>query len=200
MLHIAITGIMGSGKSFVSRIFHDLGIPLYLSDIAGKRLMQEDESVVQSIKALLGKEAYSADGKINSKWISEKVFNDFHLLRLLNNIVHPAVKNDFETWHQKQRGIYTLQESALTFESGHYLVADFVIVVRAPVDLCFERVAKRDQISRPQFEERIKYQWSQEEKIKYADFVINNDQKKLLLPQIQHIHREIHQLAKTIRI
>ena|SRR5665213_1208387 len=146
MLRIGITGGIGSGKSTVSNIFSVLGIPVYDSDSASKRLMEEDTELKKKIIQSFGEESYSK-GNLNRKYLSEQVFTDQKKIELLNSIVHPATIKDAEEWMIKQKAPYTIKEAALIFESGSNKLLDLVIGVSSPLPLRIERTIQRGNIS-----------------------------------------------------
>ena len=104
MLHVGITGGIGSGKTTVCKIFEILGIPVYYADERAKWLMEHQKPLVEGILALLGQEAYTGEGKLNRAWISGKVFGNPELLNRLNALVHPAVAQDGLDWQSRQTG------------------------------------------------------------------------------------------------
>ena len=189
MLRIGLTGGIGSGKSTVAHIFSILNINIYDSDARAKMLML-NQPVKSQIIDLLGQESYSERG-INRKWIAKQVFADKKLLQQLNDVVHPAVHEDFIQWCSAQTGAYVIQESALTFETGNYLHMDTVITVNAPEEIRIERVMQRDGVLREQVEKRMESQWLQSEKLRYAEFVIENDGKSALIPQVLNLHARL---------
>ncbi|MBK8623916.1 MAG: dephospho-CoA kinase [Saprospiraceae bacterium] len=198
MLKIGITGGMGSGKTTVCRIFESLDIPVYYADIRAKLLMVSDKKVKSDIKSLLTDESYFKNGKPNRPFIAERVFADAGLLQKLNGIIHPAVHHDFDQFcikHQHSSD-YVLNEAALLVENGSYKRFDKIIVVTCPEEIRIQRVIKRDRVSREQVVNRLKNQLPEAEKIKVADFIIDNSGEKSLIPQIVDIHRELTQRKK----
>jgi dephospho-CoA kinase len=195
ILKVGITGGIGSGKTTVCRIFESLGIPVYYADDRAKQLMVEDEVLRGQIQNLFGAEAYLPDGNLNRQYIASQAFSQPHLLQRLNALVHPAVAKDSLAWHEQQSGVpYTLKEAALLYESGSDQSLDKIITVTAPEALRIQRVMQRDGSDEAAVRARIDKQMPEEEKVKRADYVIYNDGKQLLLPQIQRIHQALIQL------
>lgn len=191
-LQIGITGGIGSGKTTICRIFETIGIPVYYADVEAKRLMVTDKTLINAIKSLLGDESYLPDGTLNRTYVASQVFGNAKLLEGLNALVHPAVHQDADRWHHQQKDVpYTLKEAALIFESGNHLSLDAVITVFADRETRIQRVLKRDKTSREAIAARIDAQLSDEEKVRMADFVITNDGKQLLIPQVKSIHQQL---------
>lgn len=194
ILKIGITGGIGSGKTTACRIFETLGVPVYYADDRAKALMVESPDLIKNIKNLFGEEAYLLDGTLNRQHVADIAFHNPLKLKELNALVHPAVWLDGEQWHKAQTAApYTLKEAALLFESGGNRFLDKIITVVAPIETRIERVLLRGggTLNRADIEARIAKQLPDEEKIKQSDFVIWNDGKQALIPQVLAIHKEI---------
>lgn len=194
MLKIGITGGIGSGKTTVCKIIEHLGIPIYYADDAAKWLMQHDEKLVTALKKTFGNEIYNDQNQLQRQVLAAKVFNNRAELTKLEHLVHPAVYLHGQAWIQKQENTqvpYILKEAALLFESGSYQTLDKIITVFAPEALRIQRVQARDQSSVEAIKARIDKQMPEAKKLKLADFVIHNDGKQLLIPQILTIHRTL---------
>lgn len=196
MLQIGITGGIGSGKTTVCKIFEVLGIPVYYADIRAKWLMENNAALCTGIKDLLGREAYTPEGRLNRGLIASRVLVNPDLLEKLNGLVHPAVALDGLAWQEEQKNVpYTLKEAALLFESGSYRLLDKIIVVTAPVEVRIARVMERDKASRETVQGWIARQMDEAEKVALADFVIQNDGKHLLIPQVMTVHHTLQELS-----
>lgn len=195
-MQIGITGGIGSGKSLVCRIFHALGVPVYDADSRAKAVMTTDGILVSHIKKEFGVLSYREDGSVDREYLAKEVFNNTERLKLLNNLVHPRVAKDFEQWVSGQKSNYILKEAALLFETKSYTTLDKVIVVFAPEELRIKRVLNRDpHRTKEQIREIIQNQLQEEEKLKLADFVIMNDETKLVIPQVLELHRSFLEMA-----
>lgn len=190
MLSIGLTGGIGSGKSVVAKIFAGLGIPVLDADALAKRIMLEDPNVKASIIQSFGKDAYQ-NNQLNRAYIADIVFKDPFQLQVLNSIVHPATIAAGIEWTKNQHAPYTIKEAALFFESGSAEGMDKIIGVYAPDALRIQRVMQRDKISRVEVLNRMNHQISQSIKMKLCDYVVINDELKLLIPQILKIHEEL---------
>ena len=111
--------------------------------------------------------------------------------------MHPAVFRSFNTWAENQLDQpYILKEAAIIFESGAEKYLDFVVTISAPEELRIMRTMERDQVDRVKVLNRISNQWNDEQRIRKSDFVIANDEKTLLLPQIITIHKTLIEKSK----
>lgn len=170
---IGLTGGIGSGKTTVAKEFASYGVPVYITDLEAKKLM-DSQFVLEQIKNEFGNEVFENEILVRSK-LSEIVFNNSEKLAKLNKIVHPAVKLHFKQWLlDHQEFPFVIYESAILFESGSYKECDFLITVVAPLEMRIERVIARDNTTREKVLERIKNQWNDEDKSSKSNFIINN--------------------------
>jgi dephospho-CoA kinase len=189
MLKIGITGNIGSGKTTVSKIFELLGVPVFYADTVAKDIMTADPVLVSGIKAAFGNEAYLPDGSLNRKYIANIVFNHDAELAKLNALTHPAVFRAFDAWVSGiKTAPYVLKEAALMFESTSYKMCDYTVLVAAPFESRLARVIKRDNITREQVEAREAKQFTEDKKRQLADYIIENDESQLLIPQVLALH------------
>lgn len=189
MLKVGITGGIGSGKSVVAKIFSTLGIPVYESDQRAKWLIEYNKDIVSEIREFLGNEAYNEDGKYDKVFVSKAVFQNEELLRKLNQIVHPRVRQDFEDWVLLQNAPFVLKEAAIMSRNAGL---DKIIVVHSPKDLRIKRLLKRDtHRNLSEIEKVISNQKTEKEFLEMADFVINNDDKELLIPQVIEVYKKL---------
>ncbi|NNJ88894.1 MAG: dephospho-CoA kinase [Eudoraea sp.] len=190
MKRVGLTGGIGSGKTTVAGMFRDLGVAVYNSDVEAKRLMNEDLGIRIAIKALFGEQAYK-NNTLNRPLLAEKAFNDNELLKALNHIVHPAVREDFRSWMKRQEGPYVIQEAAILFENGGYKDFDKMILVTAPKKVRIARIKQRDELTEKEILQRMQHQWSGKRKKELAQYVINNKNLEDTRSQVQKIHEQI---------
>jgi dephospho-CoA kinase len=187
MFCFAITGGIGSGKSYLVRLMEAFGIPAYIADIRAKELYKTDSLLLRRLIGLLGKDIIH-NGELRRDVMAAKIFSNQKLLSKVNDIVHPAVLRDFINWRSaKEKEGYgaIIFESAIFLESPlFHFIADKVIVVCAPEDVRIKRVIKRDNMPEELVRERIARQWSDERRKLMADFIIFADGKKAIMPQI----------------
>lgn len=189
MIKVGLTGGIGSGKSVVAKVFETLGIPVYYADDAAKKLMNTNEGLKKEIIKNFGEDSYT-NGELNRKYIASIVFNDKEKLDLLNSLTHPATIRDAEEWITRQSSLYIIKEAALLFESGANKNLDFVIGVDAPLPLRINRVINRDGITEEEIMKRIARQMNETEKLKLCDFIVTNNEKDLVIPQIIELHKK----------
>ena len=174
---IGITGGIGSGKTFISRMFNSSeAFVVFNSDLFAKQILVENSEVIDFVKNKIGEKSYK-DGIIQTKYISDVIFNDKTKLNELNKIVHPKVLHEFEKFKSSNLNKIIIIESAILFESGIYLQTNYNILVTAPIKERINRVVFRDKISKLDVVKRINSQWKDSKKIGLADFVINNIDK-----------------------
>jgi len=194
MLKVGLTGGIGSGKSTVAKVFEVLGIPVYYSDEASKRLMNTDNDLKHAILETFGPDTY-VDGKLNRAYLAAIVFSDKEKLSRLNALVHPATILDGERWMAQQKGPYAIKESSLLFEAGMQGQFDKIIGVSAPDPLRTKRVMERDGITAEEVRKRMRNQIQVSIKMLLCDVVILNDNLHPLIPQVlalDKMFRESH--------
>lgn len=190
MMVVGLTGGIGSGKTTIARMFQDLGIPVYISDIEAQKIIETDPVVKRRIIEEFGELAY-IDEKYNRRYIADIVFNDKHKLQKLNNIVHPALALHFQRWKDMQKSLYIIKEAAILFESGAYKQCDYIITVTAPEQERIRRVVERDQVTEKLVRERMRNQWTDEERIKLSDEVVDNINIQVSLLKVKEIHSKL---------
>jgi len=183
MNKIAITGGIGSGKSTVCKVLENYLFPVYYSDDRAKFLMNNNEQVINDIKAVFGNDIYS-NNKLNKKALASIIFNDKDSLKTINSIVHPAVIKDFNDWCLKQISNTVFFECAILFEANLESHFSKVLCVFADDNTRIDRVMKRENCSKESVEERLKNQLNQDYIISKSDFCIDNSKDSSLLSQI----------------
>ena len=196
---IGLTGGIGSGKTTVARMFESHGIPVYNSDERAKELMVESGELVNSIKSLLGEEAYSGN-ILNREYVAQRVFTDKEMLENLNNLVHPAVRGDFNKWAVAQEAPYVIQEAAILFENGAHEKFDQMILVTAPKLIRLKRIMQRDNESEDNILARMSHQWEDARKLPLANFVIENTDLEKTKTEVKKIHEKLSELSTSTGI
>ena len=187
---IGLTGGIGSGKSVVAKIFTTLGIPVFNADEAAKHIMQTSPEMKAKLIEQFGTSIYDASGLQKEK-LAAIVFNDPYQLQLLNAIVHPVTIQAAKDWAAKQTSPYVIKEAALIFESAAADGLFKVIGVTAPLSLRIQRVMQRDGVSKEQVEARMQHQISDTIKMRLCDYVIENNNQQMLIPQVLELDKAI---------
>lgn len=215
MLKLGITGGIGSGKSVVSRLFAQLGIPVFDSDKVAKILIDTDPEIRRELISVFGDDIYLPAGKgLDRKKVGSIVFQNKKALGTLNAITHPPVILAAKKWMDQQEktyeakksewlatknqnrhtviippALYVIKEAALLFESGTNKPLDFILGVYADRGTRVRRVIQRDGLSAEAVEARMAKQMDEEKKMNLCDGIIINDGQQLLWPQVLRWHR-----------
>ncbi|NBO61767.1 MAG: dephospho-CoA kinase [Flavobacteriia bacterium] len=184
MKRIGLTGGIGSGKSYIAGILEKMGYPVYYSDAQSKVLTDTHPLIREKLIARFGREIYTAQG-LNRKVLAELIFASEEHRLFVNELIHPLVRNNFEHWCSEQQSPIVFNEAAILFETGAYRQFDGTLLVVAPLELRIERVMQRDRCSKKEVEERMKSQWSDDQKIPLATAVITSNGKFPLVSQIE---------------
>jgi dephospho-CoA kinase len=188
MLKIGITGGIGAGKSTVAGIFKVLGVPVFDADATAKNILNTDSVLREQIADTFGSETYK-NGLLDKKYLATLVFNNPDQLAKLNALVHPATIAAADKWASRFADRpYIIKEAALLFEAGTYVGLDYIIGVTAPVELRIARVMARDQVSREEVLSRMQHQLDDTEKMQRCDFVIDNSDASLVIPEVLALH------------
>jgi dephospho-CoA kinase len=199
MIKIAITGGIGSGKSYVARLLQERGVPVYVADDESKRLTVSDALIRRLLIELLGPSVYQSDGSLNKPLLAQYLFSDPAHTRQVNAIIHPRVKQDFGEWAARQQAAVVGLESAILYEAGFADTVDAVVMVYAPTELRTERAMARDGASREQIERRMAAQMSDEEKRRRARYVVMNDGSQPLDAQLDALLGQLARDFPTLR-
>lgn len=195
MVKVGLTGGIGSGKTTVSNFLLEYGIPVYNSDSQGKKLMNTNLELINDIVNIFGESVYN-NGVLNTNLLSSIVFSDPEKIKQLNNLVHPKVAEDFNQWVGKNNNQPILiKEAAILIESGAYLNMDKIILVISKKSNRINRVSKRDNSDFESIEKRINFQLTDDEKIQYADYIIeNNSSLDDLKNEVLRVFNEINKV------
>ena len=190
MKKVGLTGGIGVGKTYVAKIFKQMGVPVFNADVEAKKCLVEDSKLMIAVQSVFGEHIYK-NRTLQKDELAKIVFNNKEVLSELNALVHPVVKQRFEDWCKKQTTAIVMKEAAILFESDAHIGLDAVICVSANEHLRITRVKKRDGCSVEEIKNRMNKQMPQAEKERLADFVIVNNEKQLLLPQLVKVLKEM---------
>lgn len=187
MKKIGLTGGIGSGKSFVGNILEKMGYPVYYSDQRAKKIMNTNPIIKEQLLKIFGSESFNEEG-LDREFLATKIFTNPELRKEINNLVHPIVRDDFQTWSEQHHDHKLLfNEAAILFETGAYKSFDAVILVCAPEDLKIERLLKRDGDNEEELRLKMKAQWTDDQKMALTPYSIINDGIRSIPNQIQQV-------------
>ena len=199
MRNIGMTGGIGSGKNQVADIFNQLGFYTIDSDISSRKVMEKGEAAYEKIVSFFGSDILDENDNILRKKLGDIVFSDKAKLKTLENIVHPAI---YEYEKKERSKIYgrddkavVITHAALIIESGSIDKYDALIVISCPDELQVERVMQRDNFSEEKARNIVAHQMPNEERLKYADFIIDNSSTlDDLYKEVKRVHNLITQI------
>jgi dephospho-CoA kinase len=187
---VGLTGGIGSGKTTIAKHINSLGIPVYIADDAAKKILLLPE-ILNALKLVFGETVFE-DGLLNKDKLSKIVFNNPEMLKQLNQIVHPAVKIDFDNWLTLNKNQpLVVKEAAILFESGGYKDCDVIITIVAPINERIQRVMARENTNSEAVLSRMNNQWTDEMRIEKSDYVIENKELIKACAQTEKILKNI---------
>ena len=184
MKSIGITGIIGSGKSMLSQVFRSMDVPVYDADTQAKQLMGSDLAIRNSLIDIFGEKTY-IKGTINKEYMKEIVFGNDENRKIVNSIVHPAVKQHFMLWRQQTDANIVAIESAIIFEAKIDDILDYIIFVDAPEQMLIKRICRRDNVSEETAINKIKIQRINSGRER-CDSIFVNDKDHSLIEQAEN--------------
>jgi dephospho-CoA kinase len=196
---IAVTGGIGSGQTTVCSFFQKWHCKVINADKKAHEVIQRNKKLQNELTKVFGKDIFGKDKKLNRQLLAERAFKDELHTRKLNQLVHPrmveVIVEEMEQARFSKRYPLVIIDAALVYEISIESMFDAVVVVNAPIKLRQQRVKERDGMSRKQFLERSEKQIPLEDKVKWTDFVIEND---CSLGELEKRTREIYE--KLIRL
>ena len=190
MIKVAITGGIGTGKTTISNMFSDKGVPVFNSDEIAKEIMNTNSLLKNEIVTAFGDKVYDKN-RLNKEYLSDAIFNNETLLKKINAIVHPYVADEFNSWIEEQDSKYIIYESAIIFENQAEDFFDKIICVTASEEDVISRVMKRNNFSVDKIKSIINKQLPNDAKIQKSDYVIENTNISKLSDKVLEIHNDI---------
>jgi len=191
MLQVGLTGGIGSGKTYIGKVFSTLGVPVFDADKAGKTLLDSDPDTIRKVKQLFGPQIYSPNS-LDRKKVADLVFRNKSKLDQLNAIIHPAVISKYKNWLRDYKDSpYIIMEAAILYESGANEYLDLIILVSAPQTIRIQRVVDRDGSTPEEIQSRMSHQIPEIDLINRSDYNLVNDGQRMVLPQVLDIHNHI---------
>ncbi|MGK0420622.1 MAG: dephospho-CoA kinase [Polaribacter sp.] len=186
---VGLTGGIGSGKTTVAKLFQNFDtVAVYIADVEAKKIMNSSNVIRTKIIAAFGKSTYK-ENQLNRSYLASIVFNNKEKLHILNKIVHPEVKNNFQKFVQlHKKKTYVIYESAILFESKSQQQFNFVISVFLTLEERVKRVVKRDHSSKQEVLDRIEHQWKEDKKLLLSNYLIDNYSLQETEASVKEIH------------
>lgn len=199
MRNIGMTGGIGSGKNQVAEIFNQLGFYTIDSDVSSRKVMEKGQPAYEKIVSFFGSDILDENDNILRKKLGDIVFSDKAKLKTLENIVHPAIyeyeKKERSKIYGKDNKAVVITHAALIIESGSIDKYDALIVISCPDELQVQRVMQRDNFSEEKARNIVAHQMPNEERLKYADFIIDNSSTlDDLYNEVKRVHNLITQI------
>jgi dephospho-CoA kinase len=200
MYKVLVTGGIGSGKTTACKMFEELGVPVFYSDQAAKRIMDSNKEIIDKVdKEFPG--VYE-NGVLDRKKLAAIVFNDPDRLETLNDMVHPAVGEAFDSFVEInevfKESEYVIEEAAIAIELGIQDRFDYIVVITADEEIRIERTMKRDNCTEEQVRERMDNQLPEKKRLSYADSIIGNNDFDGLETQVKLMHEKILKKIQAI--
>lgn len=201
MLRVGLTGSIGVGKSFVTSVFVELGCRVLDADQTAREVVMPQTPGLKALVDVFGKDILTTDGTLDRKRLGALIFADQSQRERLNHILHPFIiaRQDeiLNGWEAEDPNGIGIVDAALMIESGGYKRFDKLIVVHCRPEVQLERLMLRDKLSREEALRRINSQMPQEEKQKFADYLIDtSDGFELTRSRTVEIY---NQLIRVIR-
>ena len=179
MLKVGLTGGIGSGKSTASNFFNELGAFVLDADTEAKNMISANDVVQHELISEFGTDIINAAGKIDKEKLARVAFQDVEHQGRLNSVVHPYIYDLIDNSYEKilsdgKHSVFII-DAAMIYESGYDIHLDYIIVITAQLKNRMERALARNTLTREEILKRIEFQWTEEEKVGMADFVIHND-------------------------
>ena len=189
MKKVAITGGIGSGKTYISKMFAELGVPIYNADQKANYIIKSNIVIKKSLINAFVSNSF-INNELNKKYISKIIFNDKSKLRLINSIVHPLVYQDYNNWLLDQKSSYTIYESAIIYQTNTMNKFDKIIGVISDNELKISRLLTRG-MKNLSITNIMKNQAGDSEIIRISDFLIYNNLNNNLNKDVMIIHSNL---------
>ncbi len=195
-LSIGLTGGIGSSKTLIAEVFTQMGVPVFNADMETKQLYNKP-NIQKDMETMFSTKLFN-DNKLDKNKLAKIIFNNKEQLQKLNFYIHPLVENEYKNFlnfHTIKRCPYVIMESAIIFESGWQKNFDKIICVNTPQELMIKRTMLRDNADKETVLRKIANQIPIKDKVYMSDYVINNDDLTLVLPQIIEIDKQIKKIV-----
>ena len=197
MFVVGLTGGIGSGKSFVSNLFSGFGINIIDSDIIAREVVAPETNALKKITTKFGKHVLFKNGELNRNKLREIIFSSPEQKVWLENLLHPIIREETLTQIESAKSLYAILVAPLLIEKNMQPLINRLLVIDIPQELQIERVLKRDQSSKATIDAIVSSQISREERLKFANDVIDNSISKASTEaRVKELHEKYSSLAK----
>ncbi|MDV6316021.1 dephospho-CoA kinase [Idiomarina sp. HP20-50] len=194
---VGLTGGIGSGKSATTAQFETLGITVIDADIVARQVVMPGTPCLKAIAEHFGPQILSQEGQLDRKALRQKVFSNPEEKNWLNELLHPAIRQEILTQLEQAQSPYAILSAPLLLENGLEQYCQRVIVVDVPETTQIERTVQRDDSPRTEVEAIMAAQLSREKRLEKADDVLHNDGSlEMLQKQVNDLHQRY--LAATV--
>jgi dephospho-CoA kinase len=205
MLRVGLTGSIAAGKSFVSGVLVELGCHVLDADKTAREVVEPGSPALREVIAGFGDSVIKRDGTLDRAALGAIVFADADKRATLNSILHPFIiaqqDQRLREWEAVDPDGIAVVDAALMIESGGYKRFDKLIVVHCRADVQLERLMTRDKLNRAEAERRIAAQMPQEEKKKFADYLIDtSDGFEAARRSAVEVYGKLRQDAKSFSV
>jgi dephospho-CoA kinase len=195
-LRIALTGGIGSGKSTIALKFQQLGVPVIDSDIIAREVVQPGSSCLHKIIQEFGSEVVTSSGNLDREALRAIIFKDHKAKTKLEHILHPEIYEEIENQISKIQYPYCIIVIPLLIETNSMNRFDRILVIDAPESEQKIRASKRDKTSSIEIEKILNSQASREQRLEYADDIINNNSAiEILDESVNQLHKKYLELS-----
>jgi dephospho-CoA kinase len=186
---VGLTGGVASGKTTVSTLFEQLGIKVIDADEIARSLVSKGMPCLQEIQQVFGKEYLSADGELDRPLLRQLIFNDSNAKKKLESILHPKIRQQMHDQSKSVDSPYVIWSVPLLFESNMQTLVDRILVINSSRKNQIERLCARDNIDIVLATKMVDAQLSNEQRIQWADDIIDNQESKNSLAlKVQNLH------------
>ncbi|RLA20247.1 MAG: dephospho-CoA kinase [Gammaproteobacteria bacterium] len=198
MLIIGITGGIGCGKTTVTDLFSELGVPVSDADVIAHQLVKPGQPALNEIIATFGKHITLENGQLDRSRLRQLIFDNPKSKRVLENILHPLVYQQMNHWASQQKAPYVIFSIPLLIETNHQDSVDRVLIIDLSQEQQISRVVERDGLTEKEVSRIISNQASRSHRRQVADDLIRNDSSpEQLRKQVSNLHKFYLELSRN---
>ena len=204
MLTIGLTGGIGSGKSSVAKLFKDLQVPVFDTDVIARELVEPGQPALNEIRKIFGDDILLSDGTLDRQKLKERIFDDNTSRKKLESILHPRIREKLLLLINRCTTPYCVAVIPLLVEHNWQKIVDRVLVVDVDEHVQYQRVLQRDNLSEEIIQKIINSQVSRKKRLSAADDIIHNDgnlddlKRKVEALHLKYVELASHNKPSTI--